>query len=74
MPVFWAIGVFWVMRSANFNQHRLKLIFGGYVNPFFCRVTGYTHKEVLGKNWFDNLLSWYSQQLIKTVNIIGQQS
>ncbi|MEG4487473.1 PAS domain-containing protein [Microcoleus sp. D2_18a_B4] len=73
MFVFWAIGVFWVVRSANFNQHPLKLSFGGYVNPFFGRVTGYTHKEVLGNNWFDNLLPCYSQQLIKTVNITSQQ-
>ncbi|WP_445302027.1 PAS domain S-box protein [Microcoleus sp. K1-B6] len=48
--------------------------FRGYVNPFFCRLTGYTHKEVFGNNWFDNLLSCYSQQLIKTVNIICQHS
>ncbi|WP_445301764.1 PAS domain S-box protein [Microcoleus sp. K1-B1] len=51
-----------------------RIKFRGYVNPFFCRLTGYTHKEVFGNNWFDNLLSCYSQQLIKTVNIICQHS
>ncbi|WP_333417669.1 PAS domain-containing protein [Microcoleus sp. MOSTC5] len=50
-------------RSQNVN----------YVNPFFFRVTGYTHQEVLGKNWFDNLLPCYSQQLIKTINITCHQ-
>ncbi|MCC3496301.1 MAG: PAS domain S-box protein [Microcoleus sp. PH2017_15_JOR_U_A] len=25
-----------------------------YVNPFFVGLTGYTHEEVLGKNWFEN--------------------
>ncbi|WP_445300485.1 PAS domain-containing protein [Microcoleus sp. BROC3] len=44
-----------------------------YVNPFFFIVTGYTQKEVLGKNWCDNLLPCYSQQLIKTVHITWQQ-
>ncbi|MCC3484249.1 MULTISPECIES: PAS domain S-box protein [unclassified Microcoleus] len=27
-----------------------------YVNPFFVGLTGYTHEEVLGKNWFENFL------------------
>jgi PAS domain S-box-containing protein len=32
-----------------------------YVNPFFVGLTGYTHEEVLGKNWFENFLPSSSQ-------------
>ncbi|WP_445251499.1 MULTISPECIES: hypothetical protein [unclassified Microcoleus] len=27
-----------------------------YLNPFFFTFTGYTHKEILGNNWFDTFL------------------
>jgi PAS domain S-box-containing protein len=32
-----------------------------YVNPFFVGLTGYTHEEVLGKNWFENFFPSSSQ-------------
>ncbi|MEG5055553.1 MULTISPECIES: PAS domain S-box protein [unclassified Microcoleus] len=38
-----------------------------YVNPFFLKLTGYTHPEVLGKNWFENFLPRSIQQSIKVV-------
>ena len=44
-------------RSGNVN----------YVNPFFLTLTGYTHPEVLGKNWFENFLPHASQQSTQTV-------
>jgi PAS domain S-box-containing protein len=44
-------------RSGNIN----------YVNPFFLTLTGYSHPEVLGKNWFDNFLPPASQQSTQTV-------
>lgn len=44
-------------RSGNVN----------YVNPFFLTLTGYTHAEVLGKNWFENFLPRASKQLSHTV-------
>lgn len=27
-----------------------------YINPFFLKLTGYTHSEVLGQNWFETCL------------------
>ncbi len=44
-------------RSGNVN----------YVNPFFLTLTGYTHPEVFGKNWFENFLPRTNQSLIPTV-------
>ncbi|MEG4573456.1 PAS domain S-box protein [Microcoleus sp. N3A4] len=38
-----------------------------YVNPFFLKITGYTHPEVLGKNWFENFLPPANQQSIQVV-------
>jgi len=38
-----------------------------YVNPFFLKITGYTHAEVLGKNWFENFLPRSNQQSIQVV-------
>ncbi|MEG3910367.1 PAS domain S-box protein [Microcoleus sp. w2-18bC1] len=38
-----------------------------YVNPFFLQITGYTHPEVIGKNWFKELLPRSIQQSIKVV-------
>jgi PAS domain S-box-containing protein len=38
-----------------------------YVNPFFLKITGYTHPEVLGKNWFENFLPRSNQQSIQVV-------
>lgn len=37
-----------------------------YVNPFFLKVTGYAHEEVLGKNWFKNFLPHSKQQQVNT--------
>lgn len=44
-------------RSGNVN----------YVNPFFLTLTGYTHPEVYGKNWFENFLPRTNQSLIPTI-------
>lgn len=38
-----------------------------YVNPFFLKLTGYTHLEVLGKNWFENFLPQAQQQALQVV-------
>ncbi|MEG3849845.1 PAS domain S-box protein [Microcoleus sp. herbarium19] len=38
-----------------------------YVNPFFLKLTGYTHPEVYGKNWLENFLPPTNQSLIPTV-------
>jgi PAS domain S-box-containing protein len=38
-----------------------------YVNPFFLSLTGYTHSEVIGKNWFETLLPSSIQPSIQTV-------
>ena len=38
-----------------------------YVNPFFLKITGYTHPEVLGKNWFENFLPPSNQQSTQVV-------
>ena len=38
-----------------------------YVNPFFLRITGYTHLEVIGKNWFENFLPPSNQQSIQVI-------
>jgi PAS domain S-box-containing protein len=43
-------------RSGNVN----------YVNPFFLKLTGYTHSEFFGKNWLKNLLPHVNQQSIQT--------
>ena len=43
-------------RSGNVN----------YVNPFFLKLTGYTHSEFFGKNWLENLLPHVNQQSIQT--------
>jgi len=38
-----------------------------YVNPFFLKLTGYTHPEILGENWFENFLSHSNKQSIQVV-------
>ncbi|MEG4044406.1 PAS domain S-box protein [Microcoleus sp. Pol17_C1] len=38
-----------------------------YVNPFFLKITGYTHPEVMGKNWFENFLPPSNQQSVQVV-------
>ena len=37
-----------------------------YVNPFLLSLTGYTHSEVIGKNWFEMCLPRSSQAAIQT--------
>ncbi|WP_445251003.1 MULTISPECIES: hypothetical protein [unclassified Microcoleus] len=59
------------VQSIGVRLDRLRNV--NYVNPVFFCVTGYTHKELLGKNCFDNLLPCYSQQLIKSFRITCQQ-
>lgn len=38
-----------------------------YVNPFFLKLTGYTHSEVLGKNWFEHFLPLSKQQQVNNI-------
>ncbi|MFY7803624.1 MAG: PAS domain S-box protein [Limnoraphis robusta] len=38
-----------------------------YVNPFFLNITGYTHAEVIGKNWFKNFFRDLEQQRLQTI-------
>ncbi|MEG4985226.1 PAS domain S-box protein [Microcoleus sp. BR0-C5] len=38
-----------------------------YVNPFFLKITGYTHLEVIEKKWFENFLPASIQQSIKVI-------
>ncbi|MEG4393050.1 PAS domain S-box protein [Microcoleus sp. BROC3] len=38
-----------------------------YVNPFFLKITGYTHPEVLGKNWFETFLPRSIHESIKVI-------
>ena len=38
-----------------------------YVNPFFLKITGYTHPEVLGKNWVENFVPPSTQPSIQVV-------
>lgn len=38
-----------------------------YVNPFFLSLAGYTHSEVMGKNWFENFLPPSNQASVQNV-------
>ncbi|MFS0518185.1 PAS domain S-box protein [Nostoc sp. UIC 10607] len=38
-----------------------------YVNPFFLELSGYTQKEILGKEWIANFIPQYQQDNIQKV-------
>jgi diguanylate cyclase (GGDEF)-like protein/PAS domain S-box-containing protein len=41
-----------------------------YVNPFFCRISGYGVREVIGRNWFSDFLPPGVQQ--PTLNVFAK--
>ncbi len=47
-----------------------------YVNPFFLTVTGYTHEEAVGKNWFETFIpqSQRSMLLAAFADILAKES
>ena len=47
-----------------------------YINPYFLELVGYTREEVIGRNWFKNLVPPYEQDKVKSyfISMIKQQS
>ena len=46
-----------------------------YVNPYFLELVGYDREEVMGENWFDNLIPTYEQGKVQSyfTSMIKQQ-